>query len=462
METFDPEKELASFKNPPTGGGAEEKKERRKINQERLDELKDTLAVQKEDLADLRAGLITAVQENPALSLEEMRNYADSYAERSGFSKAQKQEAYRVIEEYGKKNRAVLKLKTRFEGNDDACEVFTMLFKERPEGRIEIFYGPMTIFLRCHNLRDYAWIFSGLYAEPRRKTKNNLTDEIIAQAQHSGGLRAIDSNWGDLSGCVLVEKATPDDSPEHMQNIFAHEKEHAIEHLFPLEKEQAQLSKRELKSAPTAEAKKQLLEKFLLALRKDSDHRVKDEIFAYFTGGRTADDIKQLLTMKEREGGLYDYFSQARENLTPSLVNEFGIEHKALFEETVNELFDLTKNTGAYYNYICERISAFQKLLNAGYNVEQAKGLLEYEPVWKWEKAVKRQLEQKTEARGRAPLPPPEPQPKKPPSPESKPHRETVWGKIKNITKKAWNGVKRFAKKAWNGVKNFWKKMRGK
>ena len=447
MEIFDPEKELAAFsKVPPTGGSEEEKKERRRINRERLDGFKDKLAVQKEWLADLRVHLITAVR--------------DSFAKEYGFNEFQRQEAYRAIQEYEKKHRAVLNAKTRFEENGK--DLFKPLFKEQAEGEIEVVsYGPITVFLRCYNLRDYAWVLSGLYAEPH-KTKADVTDEMIEQAKQSGGLRAIDSHWGDLSGCVLVEKATPDDSPEHMRKIFAHEEEHALEHLFPLAKEQASLSKREFENAPTQEAKKKLLEKFLLAVRRDSDHRVKDEIFAYFTDGKKPDAIKQLLTLKEREGGLYDYFSKARENLAPSLVREFGSEHKDLIEETANETFDLTKDTGAYYLYISERIDAFQKLLNRGYSAEQAKGLLEYELMWKWEKVVKRQIEQKAEEGGRAPLPQKPQEPLAPPSPRPQPRLKTVWGKIKNTIKNGWNGIKKFAKSAWNKIKGFGKKMWGK
>lgn len=453
-EVFDPAKEVRSIgKEIPEGLP---QKDRLRLKKDRLEQFEKELASQKEGLAILRERMVASIREHPDTPLAELKRQADEIAAPYRITDYPRRETYRALSAYEKKHRAVENLKARC--REDAQMAYALLFRECPEGAMDIHYGPMTVFLRCKNLKDYAWIFSGLYNEAPQKTKRNLTPELIERANKSGGLTVRLRSLGDLSGCVIVEKATEGDDQEHIQKVLAHEEAHAIEFLFTMQEEEGRLTKKMLDQAQTPQEKKHLLQKFFLKVRRDHDPHVKNEIFAYFTDGRKADEIKTLLTKKEDEGGLYDYFTQARENLAPSLAREFGESYRSMIDEIVNEIFDLTQDTGAYYRYISNKISVFQKLLDHGYSVERAKGFLEYEPMWKWEKAVKRQIERKPpKEHEKRPEPEPKPAPKPTPPPKA-PLLKRAWSKIKEGGKKLLGGIKNFGKKVWGKLKEIFRR----
>ena len=191
---FDPEKELAEIrKNIPKNILNTEKFQ---ILKERAEKYEQKLIYQKEGIARMRQNIINIVRKNQDIPLAELKQSADLYAEKYGFTAEQKTETHKVLKAYETKHKAVEKIRGIFQ--DDACRAYGYFFKEKPEGSLEIMYGPMTIHLRCHDNTDYAWAYSSLYAEGKRK--NELTKDNINKALETEGANLEFAAEKDLWG----------------------------------------------------------------------------------------------------------------------------------------------------------------------------------------------------------------------------------------------------------------------
>ncbi|MGC9049164.1 MAG: hypothetical protein ACP5IX_03025 [Patescibacteria group bacterium] len=145
-EIFDPEEELKRIKKLHGREGLEE-----------IEKYKEKLIYQKQGLTEMQDFLIQKIRENSDISFDNLNILVQDFAVKYGFSEKQKEITNDILHKYIVRHQAVDALRKKF---PEDKRLFKFLFNRKPKGKIEILTGPMTFYIRCHNLEDYAWIHS--------------------------------------------------------------------------------------------------------------------------------------------------------------------------------------------------------------------------------------------------------------------------------------------------------------
>lgn len=293
-EQFSSKEELEKVRKAP--------KEEKRV---KLEEFKEKLAAQKEGIADLELKLIANIRANPDIGPQELNSIIEEMGERFGLTEEQKLITRTILARYRLKHEAV---KKAAEGIPDPSDLFKAVFGQAPKGKVEVVQGPMTVYFRCYDLRDYALIRSQAFAE-----KRVLTERDLAAAEVSRGAHIRKSLIPELEGTIIAENAAKVPENEKPQTLI-HEEQHAINHLFKEERDRTILLNE--KPAQTRSEAKNLAERYLREQREWAESRAKDEILAYFSTGEEPRRI--LLRLKPGEGR-YDYFREIREREIPFL-----------------------------------------------------------------------------------------------------------------------------------------------
>ncbi len=80
----------------------------------------------------------------------------------------------------------------REEAGDDQ-RLFRVLFGREPNGKISFIEGPFSLHVRCYDLTDYAWIHSGMYADPNAPIGAEPRPEQLAAADTTGGVALFET-----------------------------------------------------------------------------------------------------------------------------------------------------------------------------------------------------------------------------------------------------------------------------
>ena len=154
-EPFDPIEELKNIRNLSPIEQSLPSKEKRKIRAERLAKYKENLMRQKQGIAQAIADLFNAVESAPDMTKEELLLKVKTLAPEYKFTKKQLAYFKYAIEEYLSKHLAVEKYRAMYLKDDD---LFEACFGKKPEGKIEVVKGPMTLYFRCYDRDDFAFI----------------------------------------------------------------------------------------------------------------------------------------------------------------------------------------------------------------------------------------------------------------------------------------------------------------
>ncbi|MBI5530920.1 MAG: hypothetical protein HY918_05515 [Candidatus Doudnabacteria bacterium] len=80
-------------------------------------------------------------------------------------------------------------------------ELFEKCFGKKPEGKVQLILGPMTICFRCFNEQDYIFAYTNYKHED-----TSIND--VEKAKKSQGAAFPTCKVSDLSNCVIIEKAS--------------------------------------------------------------------------------------------------------------------------------------------------------------------------------------------------------------------------------------------------------------
>ena|GEM_PF-1528494 len=379
---FDPEKELGNILNVP-------KSER----SEKVKEIKRKLLEQQERLAEIQENIINEIRKNPDASFDELYEMATTAGEQVGMNEKQKEIAKKVISAYVAKHNKIKEVRAQY---FDDKELFNALFGAQPVGEIEVIQGPMTLYFRCFDVRDYT-----LIRKPGLLDSSDITDEHIAEANTTGGTSIASSRIPGLEGTIIAENSSlpmynsksPENNQKESDYTRIHEEQHAIKRLFREKKRIDELSNVEtiekLKEVKTREEALMGLKRFFQFHREFGEIGAKDEMLAYLKdGGLNRDQIISSLTKSEKDGGIYDYFSD-KEELKKFISENIAEEYKDLADEVMNQVFEVE-----YRKLLEKSIDAFRRLEQNGYSKDKAIALLIHEPLSRWEKVVNRLLEE--------------------------------------------------------------------
>ena len=343
-------------------------KEERK---EKLHEFKEKLAYQKEGLSRTQEELTNTIRENPDISWPELYVKAvDLLIKYGADTEENKIKVENILGRYYWQHKAIKESREKFPDDD---KLFEAVFGRLPGGKIEIIEGPVTLYFRCHNLKDYALISKQTFLEHRDPS---WPEKMVARME--SGVSIETSLIPDLQGTIIAERALGEFG-DNEKNIYIHEEQHAIKRLFD-ERPVGRIRPHE------KETDIPLVEWFRRSRERIAELRVKDEILAYMKEGRwDADGIFNILIKSGENGGLYDYLAdEKREIIAIHSKNKSPDEKKAL-TQTVQQVFETE-----YHELIKDGIRSFQDLTDYGYSIEQTVALLNAEPLSKWPKVVRR------------------------------------------------------------------------
>jgi len=360
---------------------------------EAFQEYKEKLIEQKENLAKIQEALVALIRFNPDRPLDELIEKAQQLGDKFGFSEEQMETIKSNLRQYSKIHNLVKELRQRFPKDN---ELFETLFGREPKGRIEIIAGPITLYFRCHNINDYAYLYNHSFLE-----KEEPSDKQIDLAQKTGGAKLtfnIETKIEDQASAspdlVIIENASEGhEFTEEKQKTLLHEEQHAINSLlFPLE-HNTHYAYLDLIEAKTKTEKEMALKRYFRFLREGYDIKVKNEIIAYFKVQRKTENILKYLTCASEEDGLYDYFPKDKQKELTEQIFKGSIEQtpelKQMINDMVQEIF-----VREYHQTIKSGLNAFVSLRDMGYSLEQVIALFQQEPLTKWPKLAKRFMDQ--------------------------------------------------------------------
>ncbi|TSC83212.1 MAG: Uncharacterized protein G01um101419_122 [Parcubacteria group bacterium Gr01-1014_19] len=382
---FNPKKEIKKIKEAP-------KPERRKL----VAEFKKELAEQKEGIADLQEEVIRMIRENPDIKTDELYPRIEEMGKEIKLGTLEKGIAKLLAEKYTKKHEAIETFWNRFSKSPNRdSDMFKDLFGREPLGRIEILKGPMTLYIKCGNPKDYAMLHQQTFLIQRE-----ATPEEIGKSNLSGGASLPTSPLPDLTGLINIENVQEMPDPEKSKSTMLHEEQHAFYRLLTssaLEFLPALIESGVTSNDP-GEATKQFQEMLkvdLRALRVEAEDKARDEILATMKEPN-ANERKLFtnLTEMEADDGIYDYLVKARETDIPNLVKHWkkaGLlknvpDVDATVHESIRQFF-----FREYYDVLSKGIASFKALTDKlHFSKEKTVAFLEREPLAKWPKVVKR------------------------------------------------------------------------
>jgi hypothetical protein len=376
-EVFVPEKEVREI--------LKYKGEERK---EKLAVFKEKLTFQKAGLAKVQKEIIEKIKENPDSSYKELFEEACRLGEEYGMNEEQKKIASSALEQYEEKHRVIEEVR---ESYPDANDLYKELFGKKPKGEVEIIAGPVTLYIKCHDLEDYENIYfqSAKKLNPRQKFDAEFKEKVDrTKGIQVSGLEDFPDLWIAVENVTKLEMEP--NSKEESKSVFLHEEQHAIKSLFEEAPERdlglANKTRNDFKTTENTGEKERVLCRYFRETRKESEIYAKDEILAYYKDGTDLPDVVQKLSKLKEEGGNYDYSEKNRNNLF--LWMKENEEIRTLTKEVMQEVY-----VDGYRELLEEATNAIKKMETAGYEKDEIITLLTYEPLAKWGKVVGRVLE---------------------------------------------------------------------
>jgi len=392
-EPFDPRAELKNLRHGD-----------KETRTEKLENYKTELIRQKEGIAEIQNDLEKQIRENPDLPQEELMKTVLNKAPEYRLSENQLKLFKETLNKYEKTHQAIREARKKY---PDDKELFKACFGKEPEGAIEVIESPITLYFRCRDLKDYAWIYNDKCSTPE---KQKLTKSDIQRASMTSGFSVSGCLIPSLKNTIAVEKPKEETGvPSSIKQIFQHEEQHTIYRLFSnfelktyidiVNKIFTELfDKKEIqdKIAKEFQDKKppKLLVSYLKSIRRGFENSAKSEILAFLKEDSPFLDIVGHLLRPWAEGGCYDYCEKNKEQLD-----------KTLKEKLMPEIFDKNKKTirnifeqilvGEYQKEIINSIDAVKELEQMGKSRDEIIHLLITEPLSRWDKLVKRIQETK-------------------------------------------------------------------
>ncbi len=351
-----------------------------------ITEFKKSLSEQQEALAALREDIVRIVHEDPDVSPDFLKEYVDQAALASHLSEKHQIFAHKLINIYAEKHQVIA---SYIEKYPDIHDLFEALFGKKPNGRIAVIRGPMTLYFRCHSLFDYAYIRSLAFLK-----KRNVTAGDLFLAKMSGGVTLLGSRIPELEGLVMVENAFgyPGGLDGVAYGTLTHEEQHVMHYFFDQEMRHI-IRFGPLGRAQSANEMREAIALHLRSHRRKFEERAKDEILAYLImlPGPSPTEIFQYLTTPKGSEGLYDYFeNESEKRIIDSLRENLPEKYRSLVDSVAADTFKV--DAEEYKKMIRKGIFAALDLKDHRYSKEKIAALLGGEELRRWPRVVKRIL----------------------------------------------------------------------
>lgn len=415
-QPFDPEKELKKILKLPYP----EKKEA-------LKNYKKELLVQKLKISNLQRELEEEIKKNPDEGFQYYFQIVLNKAKDLKLSQKQLLLFKNVLKKYERHHKNIELALKKYK---DPKDFFKACFGKGPVGKVEIAKSPVMIYLRCHNLEDFTYIYLRKYLKQEEQIKKTKKLEKIY------GFVVKDVLLKDLENSIAVENTAllnKEFQSKYISNYrlitFKHEEQHIIDSLlgktsapslkkfknikriiknqistfvlFPIQVKNISillplynlpnLSEKEiLEKIHKKEFSKWLDEavakKYLDSFRKFLEKRAKSEILAYYKSQSITylKGIQNVILKKDPKG--YNYFSlKNKKKLFQVLIKSFPlVDRKEIARYIYQTEKKFEKNTK-------EALMAAISLLKiTDLKMERVVNILFTEPLSQWKKVAKR------------------------------------------------------------------------
>lgn len=343
-------------------------------------ELKDIGAADKKRAADLWHNESISLLRVVGHRIEERPLYAliEEYATRLHFTDAQVAVCKDTVKRAVQQSKNIHALRQKYPSDQ---KLFAWCFGREPRGEVQVVQGPITLYFRCADVEDYAYVHAGF---DRNET---VTPEQLRRAMLSGGI-AISTSCGlpTLAINALTLENNGKKSPfigEPVSWIYDHEELHAYQMLFRETEMNVMYRPTPPRSPENAQEVINSLYRSIRVLRElHADARAKQEILCFLRVGNEIRDIKNYLLRKGPDA-LYDYFVDLKKSMRRSVGQLMPMS----MERIMKEIFDKQ-----YVQHLDHALHAVDTLLKQGYTTEIVIELLMPEPLGKWRAFVRRLL----------------------------------------------------------------------
>src|SRR5882762_7486436 len=130
--------------------------QQQQIIHDRIAEYSDQLARQQEGIGNLVDELYLRVNKEPATPADELLALVPADAPNYRLNKRQLSMFESALSRYAKQHTAVDQYRSQ---HPDDTELFEHTFGFKPQGRVEVVQGPMTLAFLCFNEKDYGAIY---------------------------------------------------------------------------------------------------------------------------------------------------------------------------------------------------------------------------------------------------------------------------------------------------------------
>ena len=293
---FDPQLELKNIKNLSREEQNLPDAKKKEIRAKKLATFKEKITNQKEGIARAIERLRGLVESTPDIGIETLMERVMGLAFKYKFTNDQLYFFENAIKKYQEKHVAVEKYRAKYPSDIDLFEV---CFGKKPKGEIKIIKGPMTLYFRCFDQKDF--VFAHSFRE-HRGDETKIQSEDFTNANSVFGAALYMVNTKDLLGVVTVENSEKIPNSEESDKTRIHEDQHQFNKLFKpceLQEDFFEMMSRVSEEGKTPEEAVENLIYSLVKLYRKSlgfDSSVRDEILAHYRDGTTTEVIfKQLM-----------------------------------------------------------------------------------------------------------------------------------------------------------------------
>lgn len=291
----------------------------------KFDSFKRNLFFQNFQSARIKLLIESQVREKEDMPLEEILDEIDKHAPKARLADYQLLGFYEGAMNYVSKHKAVKFYRDKYPDDND---FYKACFGLSPQADVKVITGPVSVYVMCYNLNDFARVYSEKY-----NTKK-LTKKDIKEANGSKGVQIPKCLLNALSGVVIAENCSDNDREIFDNSTYVHEEQHVL-HDMLYQKTKKVLDSKE--AVREIETEKDLLS-YLRAMREVFFDDAKDEILAYYRDGECVES--EVLDLLMEEGGLYNFYDDFVKS------NEFELQqfkdelvHKGLSMDKTNDCF---------------------------------------------------------------------------------------------------------------------------
>ncbi|MBI3633697.1 MAG: hypothetical protein HY226_05405 [Candidatus Vogelbacteria bacterium] len=335
-----------------------------------------TMIEQKLGMAAMQTEMIEAIRSNPDLSKDDLWYIAFKHLKPNDTPIYDQAKTLTTIEHYIALHEAVSTARKNFPNDPD---LFKYLFNHEPQGKIEIKTGPIVIYVRCYDMRDF-----GLAFRDNPSDDQPLSPVEMLHASLVGGKFLRNARQPELTGTLVIENGLQRED----KAAFEHEEQHAIKNLFEGEERESYFTGQE--DIMNKKQASKMVQNFLIIYRKNHmETLAKHEILAYMKTGQSSQETYRDLTQPKKDGGIYDYAASYIPYLKELSQSWRPIFQDALTDELLRKVFE-----DEYWKVVASGCRAFNKLIEkVKLSRQDTVNLLTVEPLSKWEKLAERIIE---------------------------------------------------------------------